>query len=61
MKDNILETFLSLMKIRHTKAYTCQHFIEQSHKHNLYGFSSMLFNYGVENYGLILLTKQISI
>lgn len=57
MKDNILETFLSLMKIRHTKAYTRQHFTEHPHKYNLYGLSSMLFDYGVENSGLKIINK----
>lgn len=55
MKDNILETFLSLMKIRHTKAYTRQHFTEHPHKYNLYGLSSMLFDYWVENSWLLLI------
>lgn len=57
MKDNILETFLSLMKVRHTKAYTRQHFTEHPHKYNLYGLSSMLFDYGVENSGLKIINK----
>lgn len=58
MLTNILDTFLNLTKVSHTKTYSYQYFHEHPHKYNLYGLSSMLTDYGIENLGLKLANKD---
>lgn len=52
MKDNILISFLHLLKIKYTKQYSNRIYAEHPHKYNLFGLSSMLSGYGIENVGL---------
>jgi hypothetical protein len=47
--DNILATFLELLKVKHTRKFTNRLFNEHPHKYNLFGLSKMLSDYGVEN------------
>jgi len=49
---NILTSYLKLLKIKHTKTYSGKLFKEHPNKFDLYGLSSMLSDYGIENEGL---------
>ena len=49
---NILTFYLKLIKIKHTKTYSGKLFNEHPNKFDLYGLSSMLSDYGIENEGL---------
>ena len=49
MRGNILTAFLDLLNVKHTNSFTSRHFNEHPHKYNLYGLSTMLSDYGVEN------------
>ena len=49
MQNNILTSFLELLRVKHTKSFTHRHFNEHPHKYNLYGLSKMLSDYGIEN------------
>lgn len=47
--QNILEAFLELLSIKHTKLFSGKYYQEHPHKHNLYGISNMLTSYNIEN------------
>ena len=49
MTTNILTSFLELLRVKHTKKFTHKYYNEHPHKHNLYGLSTMLSDYGIEN------------
>lgn len=49
---NILSNFLVRTNVKHTRKFTNQFFNEHPHKYNLFGISSMLSDYGIENAGL---------
>ena len=58
MQKNILTSFLELLKVKHTKSFTNRHFNEHPHKYNLYGLSSILSDYGVENAAMRVEDKE---
>jgi hypothetical protein len=58
MRDNILTTFLSLAGVKYTDSYSRQYFNEHPHKYNLFGLSSMLTDYGIENVGVKISDKN---
>ncbi|MDH6533769.1 hypothetical protein D0T51_02050 [Parabacteroides sp. 52] len=49
IEQNIVAQFLDLLKIKHTADYSNKLFEEHPHRNNLYGLSSMLSAYSVEN------------
>lgn len=55
---NIFTKFIGLLKVKHTKYFSEKYFNKHPYKHNLYGLSSMLSDYGIENVGLKLDDKQ---
>ncbi len=52
MGDNIFTTFLDLLEVKYTDSFSRQYFNEHPHKYNLFGLSSMLSDYGIENVGV---------
>jgi hypothetical protein len=56
--QNILLTFLQLLKVKHTKSFTNKIFNEHPHKYNMYGLSKMLSDYGIENAGTRIADKE---
>ena len=57
-KNNIIINLLSSLNIKYTKSYTSQHYNEHPHKYNLYGISSILDHYNIENVGIKLTNKS---
>ena len=55
---NIFVTFLKLLKVKHTNDFSRKYYNEHPHKYNLYGLSSMLSDYGIENVGLSIDNKK---
>ena len=55
---NIFTTYLRLLKVKHTKSFSGRFFNEHPNKYDLFGLSSMLTDYGIENKGLRLDNKQ---
>lgn len=53
-EQNIFVLFLDLLKVKHTKKFSNKYFNEHPHRNNLYGLSSMLSTYGIENAALRL-------
>ena len=47
--QNILNAFLGLLEVKHTESFTDQYFNEHPYRYNLFGLSTMLYDYGVEN------------
>jgi hypothetical protein len=43
--QNILDTFLELLKVKHTKDFTGKLFNEHPHKYNLFGLSKMFSDF----------------
>lgn len=58
MRDNILTTFLRLAGVKYTYSFSRQYFTEHPHKFNLFGLSSMLTDYGIENVGVKISDKN---
>jgi len=58
MKTNILISFFRLLKVKHTNGFTSQHFNKHPYKYNLYGLSSILNDYSIENAGLKITNKN---
>ncbi|MDL2265591.1 hypothetical protein LJC43_04335 [Parabacteroides sp. OttesenSCG-928-G21] len=56
--QNTFVTFLKLMKVRHTTAFSNRFFNEHPHKYSLFGLSKMLFAYGVQNAGTRIMNKE---
>ena len=56
--ENIFVNFLELLKVKHTKDFSNRYFNEHPHKYNLFGLSSMLSDYGVENAGTRIEDKE---
>ncbi|KAF5039023.1 Vitamin K epoxide reductase family protein [anaerobic digester metagenome] len=52
METNIFISFLDSLKVKYTRFFSNQFFNEHPHKYNLFGLSSMLSDYGIENVGL---------
>jgi len=55
---NIFTNYLKLLKVKHTKSFSGKVFNEHPNKYNLFGLSSMLSDYGIENEGLKFDNKQ---
>ena len=55
---NIFTAYLKLLKVKHTKSFSRKYFNEHPNKYDLYGLSSMLTDYGIDNEGLRLDNKQ---
>lgn len=47
--SNTLVAFLNLLGVKYTQSFSDQYFNEHPHKHNLFGLSKMLADYGIEN------------
>ncbi|WP_313381739.1 vitamin K epoxide reductase family protein [Proteiniphilum saccharofermentans] len=58
MGDNIFITFLRLTGVKYTDSFSRQYFNEHPHKYNLFGLSSMLSDYGIENAGIKISDKN---
>lgn len=58
MGANIFTSFLRLLKVKHTNSFSNKYFNENPNKYNLFGISSMLSYYGVENKALNLKDKN---
>ncbi len=58
MGDNIFTTFLGLAGVKYTDSFSRQYFNEHPHKYNLFGLSSMLSDYGIENVGIKISDKN---
>ena len=58
MGDNIFITFLRLVGVKYTDSFSRQYFNEHPHKYNLFGLSSMLSDYGIENAGIKISDKN---
>ena len=58
MRDNILTTFLRLAGVKYTYSFSRQYFTEHPHKFNLFGLSSILTDYGIENVGVKISDKN---
>ena len=58
MEDNIFTTFLRLAGVKYTDSFSRQYFNEHPHKYNLFGLSSMLSDYGIENMGVKISDKN---
>jgi len=56
--ENTFVAFLDLLKIKHTKLFSNQFFNEHPHKYNLFGLSKMLSDYGIENAGTRIESKE---
>ncbi len=60
MKEvNILIEFLRNLKVRYTFEYTSKLYKEHPHRNNLYGLSSILSLYGIENHGIQIKNKEL--
>ncbi|WP_287829186.1 thioredoxin domain-containing protein [Bacteroides sp.] len=57
MKINIFISFLELLGVKHTVSYSSRFFNEHPHKYSLYGLSSMLTDYGIDNAGVKITDK----
>ena len=55
---NIFVAFLNLLEVKHTQSFSDQYFNEHPHKHNLFGLSKMLSDYGVENAAIQIPDKE---
>ncbi|WP_352422602.1 vitamin K epoxide reductase family protein [Proteiniphilum sp.] len=58
MKSNIFSTFLDLLGVKYTHTFSNKYFNEHPHKYNLFGLSSMLSDYGIENVGVKISDKN---
>lgn len=58
MNNNLLISLLKQLNVKHTPTFTYQYFNEHPHKYNLFGFSSMLTDYGIENAGIKVQDKN---
>ena len=47
--ENCFVTLLELLNVKYTKDFSNRYFNEHPHKHNLYGLSKMLSDYGIRN------------
>ena len=58
MGNNVFTTFLGLVGVKYTNTFSRQYFNEHPHKYNLFGLSSMLKDYGIENAGIQITDKN---
>ena len=59
MENNLLTAFLKVLKVKHTNVYSQKYFEEHPYNNSLYGLSTMLTHYRIENRGVRV--KDISI
>jgi uncharacterized membrane protein/thiol-disulfide isomerase/thioredoxin len=57
-QQNIFVSFLSLLKVKHTKDFSNKYFGEHPYKYSLYGISKMLCSYGIANAGIKVENKE---
>lgn len=57
MKNNIFISFLELLGVKHRVSYSSRFFNEHPYKYSLYGLSSMLMDYGIDNAGVKITDK----
>ncbi len=55
----ILENFLEVLKVFHTKQFAQALYQEHPHKHNMYGLKKMLDVYGIKTLGILSETKEL--
>ena len=60
-RTNIFTEFLSLLKVKHTAEYSNKVFNEHPHKYNLFGLSSLLSDYNLENEAYTITDKEQNI
>ncbi len=58
MTTNILISFLRLLGVKHTASFSGQYFAEHPHKYNLFGLSSILSYYKINNAGVKVTDKN---
>ena len=58
---NVFSSYLTLLDVRHTEAFSEQTFNEHPHKYNLFGFSKMLSDYGVKSVAIEVPDKEMNI
>lgn len=58
MKNNIFLSLLKLLDVKYTTNFSYRYFNEHPHKYNLFGLSSMLTQYSIENVGIKLTDKS---
>ena len=56
----ILDNFLEVLEVPHTKRYTQKQYQEHPHKYNMYGLKKMLDVYGVKTIGVNVKDKNLS-
>jgi len=56
--QNVFVSFLNLLDVKHTKAFSNRYFNEHPHKYNLFGLSKMLSDYGIENVATRIADKE---
>ncbi|MDF2476949.1 MAG: hypothetical protein K0S24_2432 [Sphingobacterium sp.] len=59
--DNVLTNFLVAAKIKYSSSYSERLFNEHPHKFNLYGLSSMLNSYKIQNAAIKINNKEVDI
>lgn len=57
-KTDIFYVLLDLFKVKHTKQFSSKLYEEHAHKDNLFGLSTMLFDYGIISEGLKIEDKD---
>ncbi len=50
--ENVFTTFLNYLGVKYTESFSNKFYAEHPHKYNLYGLSSMLSDYKIENAGI---------
>ncbi len=50
-EQNVFQSFLESLKVKHTRVYSNKYFREHPYKYNLFGISKMLSDYGIANKG----------
>ena len=60
-KHNIFVSFLEVLHVKHTKRYSNKFYGEHPHKYNLYGLSTMLSDYNIENKAIRIISKEQTI
>ena len=58
MKENILISFLHLLGVKYTTSFSGKYFAAHPHKYNLFGLSSMLSDYKINNAGIKVSDKN---
>ena len=58
---NIFVSILDILNIKHTKKFSNKLYNEHPYKNNMYGFSCMLSEYGIENKGFSFKNKGVAL